>query len=89
MSAYGYKRTSRGLGRNVRFTPESGRKWVGHRMSAFDPKRKLMVLGVCKSFMANRVVTIVGTGNAASHNASAGRIDRGANLEPVRSRRPC
>ncbi len=55
---------------DVRFTPNSGRKWVTEFMSAYDPKRKLMVLGVWKNFMANRVITIAGTGNAASHNAS-------------------
>ncbi len=46
MSAYGYKQTSRGLGQNVRFTPESGHRRrrnasdskSGHPMSALTPK---------------------------------------------------
>ncbi len=45
MSAYGYKQTSRGLGQNVRFTPERGHKWLWCGMSAFDPKRTLAQFG--------------------------------------------
>jgi len=77
MSASVYKPTSSGHLAHVRFTPKNGPNSTLRWISAPDPKRKLMVLGVCKSLMANRVVTIVGTGNAASHNASEGRIDRG------------
>ena len=41
MSASGYKRTCGGVSHYVRFTPDSGRNWVWHEMSAFDPKRIL------------------------------------------------
>jgi hypothetical protein len=40
MSASGYKQTFQAVSQNVRFTPESGRKWVTEFMSAFDPQRK-------------------------------------------------
>ncbi len=30
---------------NVRFTPNSGHKWLWRGMSAFDPKRTLVKLG--------------------------------------------
>ncbi len=39
MSAIGYGRTSSGVGHHVRFTPNSGHKWVIEFMSAFDPQR--------------------------------------------------
>ncbi len=45
MSASGYKQTFRGLLANVRFTPNSGHKWLWCGMSAFDPKRTLTTLG--------------------------------------------
>jgi hypothetical protein len=41
MSASGYKQTLWSCAWNVRFTPESGRKWVTEFMSAYDPKRTL------------------------------------------------
>ncbi len=39
MFAYGYKQTSRRIGDDVRFTPESERKWPWCGMSAYSQKR--------------------------------------------------
>ncbi len=40
LQSFGLKRRTS----DVRFTPESGHKWLGRGMSAFDPKRTLRVL---------------------------------------------
>ncbi len=57
MSAFGYKRTFTYTVIYVRFTPESGHKWLGRGMSAFDPKRTWVVCPYVRSLISeNRLL---------------------------------